>query len=175
MNYNVAQLLKEPVGSTRSYRISGPVLSDDGDSEFVSEGRVALMRTDRGILVTAELEVHLRVTCSRCLRACPHSSSILMEEEYLPTVDINTGQSIHILEEDGDSFTINQQHSLDLRDALREYNITNQPMKPLCHQDCRGLCFICGTDRNEVPCSCQEDERDPRWGPLLKLLEESNP
>ena len=30
------------------------------------------------------------------------------------------------------------------------------PVKPLCREDCAGLCPRCGADRNEAPCDCQE-------------------
>lgn len=45
---------------------------------------------------------------------------------------------------------------LDLGPMLREQVILANPMQPLCHQDCRGLCPVCGEDRNVVQCGCAE-------------------
>jgi len=43
------------------------------------------------------------------------------------------------------------------------------PMKPLCREDCRGLCPQCGADRNVSPCSCVVEFIDPRWRALQVL------
>ena len=171
MYYNVAQLLKEPLGSTRTYGINDPVSIDGGTTQLIPPCQIALMRTDKGIWVSGGVKLRSRVTCSRCLKgfACP--MGILIEEEYLAQVDVNTGQSLYSSEGTQDTFTIGPQHVLDLTEAIRQYSITNRPMKPLCGLECRGLCPICGADRNEYPCSCRDGEVDPRWSPLVKLLE----
>lgn len=43
------------------------------------------------------------------------------------------------------------------------------PMRPLCREDCRGLCPVCGVNLNEQSCSCQQDHIDPRWEKLKDL------
>ena len=172
MHYNVARLLKEPVGSTRTYGISEPVHANDGDAFISPQGQLSLMRTGKGVWVNAKVGMKVPATCSRCLKIFPCPVKVVIQEEYLPTVDIYTGQSLHVPEREEGSFTIDQRHTLDLTEALRQYAITNQPMKPLCHQDCMGLCHICGTDRNSDFCSCEEEIADPRWATLLKLKEQ---
>ena len=175
MNYNVAQLLKEPVGSTRTFRVSETVLIEDGATQISPQGRLSFLRTDRGIWVSARFEVGVSVACSRCLNKFPYPMPIAIDEEYLSVVDITTGQPLSVSEKAEDSFTIDQRHVLDLTEALRQYIITNQPMKPLCSQECQGLCPICGTDRAKYACSCLEGIIDPRWSPLLDLLQGTRP
>jgi uncharacterized protein len=43
------------------------------------------------------------------------------------------------------------------------------PMKPLCREDCRGLCVHCGADLNQGECGCRAETIDPRWEALQKL------
>jgi uncharacterized protein len=43
------------------------------------------------------------------------------------------------------------------------------PMKPLCREDCRGLCPTCGEDLNVTACGCAAEAADPRWE-ALRLL-----
>ena len=172
MYYNVAQLLKEPVGSTRIYELSELLPSDDGSIPMLSEGRLSLMRTDRGIWASTHVEVRLSIPCSRCLKGFLCPLDLAIEEEFLPTVDINSGQSIHVSERADGSFTIDRRHGIDLKEVLRQYSLTNQPMKPLCRQECLGLCLTCGADRNEVLCSCEENSSDVAWSPLTRLLQE---
>ena len=171
MYYNVAQLLKEAVGSKREYRIDDRIDSDDGAADITLQGQLSIMRTDMGLLVGADLDANLRVVCSRCLRKFPNSMTFVIEEEFLPTVDVNTGESSHVQNRGEGSFTIDSRHILDLTEAVRQYTLTNQPMKPLCREDCQGLCPVCGINKNEGSCSCQGEARDSRLTPLLSLLE----
>jgi uncharacterized protein len=45
-------------------------------------------------------------------------------------------------------------------------------MKPLCREDCRGLCPRCGSDLNVSECGCVVEEVDPRWRALQLLKKE---
>ncbi len=45
--------------------------------------------------------------------------------------------------------------------------------KPLCKEDCKGLCPTCGKDLNEGPCGCKK-ELDPRLAVLAKLLDKKD-
>ena len=66
MQINVSQMLKEPIGSTRNYEVSGAVDITGGGVDSKIQGRVALTRTDRDILVKGTLHTEVEVTCSRC-------------------------------------------------------------------------------------------------------------
>ena len=171
MRYNVAQLLKESVGATRSYKIDETVWTEDDAFPSAHQGKISLMRTDKGIWASARVDLGLMLICGRCLKPFQSPLRIAIDEEYLPIVDINTGTNLAVPERAEGSFIIDHQHVLDLKEAMRQYTIANQPMKPLCREDCRGLCTICGGDRNELACSCEEGTIEPQWSPLLELLE----
>ena len=167
MEINVSQQLKEPVGSTRDYELS-ELVNTNGNASMV-EGRVRLMRTDRGILAKASLSTQLEANCSRCLSlfSCPLALSI--EEEYFPTTDVITGTSLPLPEEPG-CFSIDEHYILDLTEAIRQYSLLVVPMKPLCHEDCAGLCPQCGHNLNLGSCQCPPQQIDPRWAELSKLV-----
>ena len=46
------------------------------------------------------------------------------------------------------------------------------PSKFLCREDCRGLCPVCGCDRNTAECGCPTASGDPRLDALNKFFEE---
>jgi len=163
---NVSQQLKESIGSTRSYKMSDNV--DVAGSKCMVQGEIKLIRTDKGILIKGRLNTELEVTCSRCLNlfSCPLTLDI--EEEFSPTTDIVSGAVLPFPEEPG-SFTINEHHVLDLREAVRQYALLALPMKPLCREDCAGLCSRCGHNLNQGPCNCQHQIVDPRWSKLKEL------
>ena len=61
---------------------------------------------------------------------------------------------------------------LDLSDVLRQYLLTDEPLKVLCREDCLGLCPECGADLNTEKCKCDAPDIDPRWGALAALIGE---
>ena len=167
MSINVSQQLKESIGSVRNYEVS-EVVDIAGGGNLV-QGELRLMRTDRGILAKGTLHTELEVTCSRCLSLfnCPLALNI--EEEYFPTVDVVTGAWLPVPDEPG-CFAIDEHHTLDLTDAMCQYALLAIPMKPLCSDNCAGLCPNCGKNLNDGPCDCTSQDTDPRWSELSKLL-----
>ena len=65
---------------------------------------------------------------------------------------------------------IDERHIIDFAEAIRQYAVLGIPMKPLCSDQCAGLCPTCGQNLNQGPCECPKAEIDPRWSELLKLL-----
>jgi uncharacterized protein len=63
---------------------------------------------------------------------------------------------------------------IDISQDVRDFCIIALPMKKLCSEDCKGLCFKCGTNLNEKECSCTKEEIDIRWQPLLDLKNKLN-
>jgi uncharacterized protein len=167
MQINVAQLLQESIGSTRKYQVDEVVAGDDGSDHRVT-GDCQLLRTQRSLLVRCKLNTDARLTCSRCLTDFQQPLSFKFEEEYFPTVDVNTGTPLDMSQESG-TFTIDEHHILDLTEAIRQYAQLVIPMKPLCRQECAGLCQKCGKNLNEGPCACPTEEMDPRWAKLTQL------
>jgi uncharacterized protein len=166
MQINVSQLFKEPIGSTRQYEINETIDVSGGSHEI--QGEVKLVRTDRGILVKGTLQTGIEVTCGRCLSFfnCPLTLNI--EEEYFPTTDVVSGVLLPLPEEPS-YFTIDEYYVLDLTEAIRQYMMLAIPMKPLCREDCAGICLTCGHNLNQGPCGCLPQEADSRWSELNRL------
>jgi len=171
LQYNVATLLREPVGSTREYAIDSRVLIDDGGSESRRVvGNATFLRVKDGVLVTAHLEGIEPEQCSRCLRNVDVPLDFGFEEEFFASVQLETGAPLP-RPEDPDAFLIDSHHTLDLEEAVRQFWTTAVPMQPLCRPDCRGLCPRCGQDLNQGACACPPEE-DARWGALRQLVGE---
>ena len=153
---NIAQLLKEPVGSSRTYHIEEQI--DTEDIKFVN-GDVILIRTNRGVIVKGKVTASVKTVCSRCLKPIDCKVNYDFEEEALPET-VSTGSSY-------DSLVIDEDHTLDLGEALRQYVLLAMPAKPLCGPDCAGICPTCGHDLNREPCQCPSDIKDQRWSKLI--------
>ena len=172
MNYNLSQLLKEPTGSTRDYDVDGWF---EGPEKKIdrARGRVQVIRTHQGFVVRAGLDIQVELTCSRCLGQFEFQFKLEMEEESFPTVDFITGKTTAPPEEAEGVIHLDDQHVLDMQDVIRQYVLTEVPIKPLCGETCLGLCPNCGTNLNEEKCNCEESPVDPRWEGLERLLIET--
>jgi uncharacterized protein len=168
MQINVSQQLKAPVGLARDYELSQPVdVIGDGKSSPV-QGKVRLVRTNRGILVRGTLHAEVEVSCSRCLGLFGLPLVLSIEEEYFPIRDTVSGVPAALPDEPG-CFTIDEHHILDLTEAVRQYALLGIPMKPLCREDCAGLCPCCGHNLNRGPCGCPPQDTDSRGAVEGKL------
>ena len=172
MQYNVAQLLKEATGSVRYVAVAGEGAGPEGGAVSY-QGRVELLRTHQGLLVRGNVAARVPLTCSRCLNEFQFPASLDVEEEFFPLVDVNTGRRM-AASPDYDGTPIDANHVLDLTEILRQYSIAGQPIKPLCQEDCSGLCQECGADLNFDECRCGEPTIDPRWDALAALLKQSS-
>jgi uncharacterized protein len=169
MRFDVAALLREPVGPVQTYPLNGEVgSSGEEDPEEKVTGYVSLLRTERGILVTAHLQVMVAGRCSRCLKAVTLPLAVDFEEEYLPTVDANTGSRSDVTA-DEDSFLIDDRQVLDLSEAVRQYKLAVQPIQTLCRDDCDGLCPCCGKDLSHGPCSCESQGTETSMYALARM------
>lgn len=121
-----------------------------------------------GSLITARGEVSavLAFVCARCLE--PFEFDVTAEF----TAVIRMGRNDYQLEDEEDTPVGFGADWISFTPSVSESLILATPMKPLCRDDCRGLCQKCGINLNESHCSCPDTETDPRWGALKTLKEE---
>ena len=173
--FNVAQLLKEPVGGRRSYEVVIPVTFEEDELTQAEPmtGTVGLLRTSLGVLVETTLSGGIGVQCSRCLSDTYMPVTVSFVEEFQPTVDVVRGNFVPVEEEDA-ALLINEQHILDIEEVLRQALLLEVPLQVLCREDCAGLCATCGQDLNKRQCDCDADATDPRWDALAALLADAD-
>jgi uncharacterized protein len=159
LNHFAREFQPEEVGQESDpYRIVAPVRLDmdvhkDKD-RFRLEG-------------TARTELEL--TCSRCLDPYRMSVDAVFDMRYLPASDAAVEDEREVMEEDVDT-SVYRDDQIDVNEVLREQFYLALPMKPLCRDDCAGLCPQCGTNLNGGTCSCAPQVEDPRLAPLRKLM-----
>ena len=152
MQINVAQLIKQATGASRSYEIDD-TFNIEKDVACPVHGEAKLIRTGKGILVKGSFSGKTSLICSRCLTPFDYPLAFNIEEEFLPATEVNSGSPLS-LPEDLTLFIIDEHHVLDLSEAMRQYALLTIPMKPLCRPDCAGLCPQCGANRNQGTCQC---------------------
>jgi uncharacterized protein len=171
LSYNVAALLRAAPGTSERIpiRLPGLPIAEDLETAGPVDGEVRLSRTGRSILVRGQVETTLMGTCSRCLGPAVSVVSVAIDEEALPSVDIDTGLPADVTAEP-EALRLDDHHELDLGPPVREAISLAEPIAPLCRPDCRGLCLECGADLNRQPRHAHPgDDIDPRLAGLVAL------
>lgn len=177
LSYNVAALLRAAPGTERRYPVNDVRLDIAPDVALARPiaGEVRLSQTGRSILARAHLTTALDGRCSRCLAPVTSPIAVDIEEEALPSVDIDTGVPVDRAGEP-DALRLDDHHELDLDEPVREAISLAEPIAQLCRPDCRGLCPECGIDLNTVTDHVhREDAIDPRLASLAEWREAHEP
>lgn len=156
----VADLLKRP-GASRPVDVSatladlhGPGAEIDADRPVEVDG--SLERVSDGIVVRGTVRAHWRAACSRCLTPVEGDIDVHVDELF----------ERHPLA--GETYQLDDD-VVDLEPLVRDALLLELPAKPVCRDDCAGLCPDCGADRNVTSCDCKTEELDPRWAALRSL------
>jgi uncharacterized protein len=113
------------------------------------------------------VRTELELACSRCLEPFRLSVDAVFDQRYLPQADAS-GEETEVAEEDLET-SFYRDEQIDLNELLREQFYLALPMKPLCLEDCKGLCPQCGMSLNTGTCDCGPGWEDPRLAPLKQL------
>jgi len=178
--FNVAQLMKEPVGAHRSYDFAEPTLLlsepiHEDDDELIARdvrGHVKFTRLNGRLRAEGAVDADVTLRCSRCLETFDTHLHAPLDEMFLQTYDVSSGLPLKREEgeEDADTFTLDRNHMVDLAEPLRQTLLVSLPLQPLCREACAGLCPTCGKNLNDGPCDCPTEELDPRLAALADLL-----
>jgi DUF177 domain-containing protein len=173
MKLNVAQLLKSPVGSTREYDLEES-LSRIDDQAISQPVRVHLhlTRLNDGVLARGDVDTAVEAVCSRCVEPAQQQIRFHFEEQFQPTIDINSGQSLETADDAEPVFTIDAEHMMDVGEVVRQGIVMEAPMHPLCRPACRGLCPHCGANLNQGTCDCPPEAPS---GPMADMLRDLVP
>ncbi|MDI3546479.1 MAG: hypothetical protein PWR10_131 [Halanaerobiales bacterium] len=125
------------------------------ETPFPFQLNLDIYSTRDSFILTGDLSGELVLTCSRCLEKFNQDIDIKLEEEILKS-EI----------EDPDHF--------DLTDIFIENILLAIPIKPICSEDCKGLCPVCGQNLNEDECDCDQEIIDPRLAKLREFFDEDD-
>ncbi len=118
-----------------------------------------------GVLVTGTARVQLEGECSRCLDPVEDDLEVELQELYAydDEHDMPEEEDEDVSRLDGDL--------LDLEPLVRDAVVLSLPFRPLCRDDCPGLCAECGAHLADDPEHHHGERIDPRWAALAQLTE----
>ena len=127
---------------------------------------VTYYRSGREIFFHGRLKGEAEAECSRCLEDCgfvvEKSFDFVLTPDPLPT---NKNMEL-TADEMGLSFYTGE--DIDLSPFVREQTLLALPLRPLCSENCRGLCPDCGAELNRTTCGCTSPG-DPRMAVFRNL------
>jgi uncharacterized protein len=161
--YPLASLLAEPASTERRYEIHGATIPLPDAMRLAEplDGTLRITRTNRGVLVDAELVTAIAGACDRCLRDIEIPMTVGIHEEALPSIDVASGHALDVTAEP-DVARLSDHHELDLGRLAAEAISLNEPIVALCEIECPGLCATCGERLGPDHVAHVDDEIDPR-------------
>jgi uncharacterized protein len=127
-----------------------------------------LPNTGGEIRVVGRLAVRMEAECDRCLDVAQYPVDVEFDLFYEPA---GAGPEGHEVALDAGESEVDfyEGEGLELEDVLREQILLALPMQRICREDCKGICPVCGQNRNLADCGCQLKSPDDRWAALRDL------
>lgn len=147
---NVSQALKAP-GQLFPFSTLVEVESAEVFGETVrfstAELTGAMLGDGETVTLRGQLRCEAIMVCARCLQPVSVPLAVEVDERFSRQPDSRDAETRPI-----------EEGCVDLTDCARELLILELPMRVICAEDCKGLCPVCGQNRNLVSCTCLEGE-----------------
>ena len=162
MKINVKRLLNGEI-TTQRFEYDFPIACEGTGYSFPEKVHVSGEIKNAGgyIPLTATCKLTVEGACARCLK--PVSETL--EIEFKRTVAAKLEA-----EDEDDEYLLVTEDCIDVGEPIEDETVLSLPARLLCSEDCKGLCQKCGANLNFGKCSCPENEIDPRWAALKKLI-----
>jgi len=152
-------------------------LEEDGNRLFAGRGprfgeavhsRLDLRRIGGIVTLEGETQALVVLECSRCLEDFGLRVKARFALECRPVAEINRGGEVELSADQMDVL-YHPEGVIDLDEVVMGGVAEEIPLQPLCSEACRGLCPVCGNNRNREPCTCEPVQGDPRFAVLAAL------
>jgi len=127
-----------------------------------------LANTDGELRIQGRLTVEMAAQCDRCLARARFPLEAGFDLFYRPMSFIARDEEVQIDEGEAE-IGFYENGGIEMEDILREQVLLALPMQRVCSEACKGICPLCGRNRNETECDCRISNTDDRWGALRKL------
>jgi len=157
----------------------------EGEHNFVFEDKVDVLDLDKPfygkyksslilnklhdqLILSVTSNFKVKYECDRCGTEYKTSLKSDYKMIYLMNEAPEETESLNV------SYLSRDADKIDISSDVREFALLAVPMKKLCKDECKGLCYKCGKDLNKEKCTCSTEEIDPRWKPLMNLKDKLN-
>lgn len=171
MRFDVSDLRKRAdTRLTRRFAVASDALAMIDGVEPIAPltAEAEAWSTGEGVVVKVVARGEVELQCSRCLESFRTPIELVVEQEYRDKVRNSNADD----DDEDDVLPLPVDGLIDIDELVRETFLLELPMKPLCREDCHGLCPHCGRNLNHGTCNCDTRTVDPRLDKLRDLLSE---
>jgi uncharacterized protein len=133
-----------------------------------ASGDAELLAVVMEIRIRGHLATRIEVACDRCLEPASVPVETDFDLIYQPAASAPQHDEVKVEGQDTE-IGFYEGQGLELIDVLREQILLSVPMQRVCREDCKGICPVCGQNRNLVACQCHLNVTDDRWAKLKDL------
>jgi uncharacterized protein len=145
-------------------------LSESGECSFPEPLSVHLniVREFDHIRVTGRVETSIILGCSRCLSSFKKELDSPFTIFYMKDEGLGQDEDVELSDEDLITATYDS-GEIDFTDEISQQVLLSIPIKPLCSEECMGLCPQCGIDLNDSQCSCNKNNKNIHFNALKEF------
>ncbi len=125
------------------------------------------------ILGTFKAGVEMSLCCARCLEDFKQKAESEFVIQFEPEPESGQGRGEADPDDPGLNVVFFTGELLELGEEIRQEMELKVPIKPLCREDCQGLCSLCGANKNEGDCGCVPEPPSGPFSGLNKLFNQS--
>lgn len=151
--------------------VPGDLVLEDDRASLLEAPAVSggIRQKGRRVHVTGRVTGRVQVECDRCLKLVELPIDSHFKLEYVTAEDYRVQQAVELTEADLD-LSVFDGEAIDIDELVAEELLLAVPDHVLCGESCKGMCAVCGLDKNSTECGCEAQEVDPRWAGLKKLV-----
>ena len=127
-----------------------------------------IKRSGAEVIVSGNISGQLFINCDRCLKPLETPLHNQFELEYVSGSDYEELHDAELTEEQL-AISVFDGVGIDVDEIVKEQVLLAVPTRLLCRDDCKGICPVCGSDKNTTDCNCETSSGDPRWDVLRSL------
>lgn len=168
MIIDIDQLPKEGLRVYKEFEFLGVEIVEES-AVFLEPTQVdlTLKKIGEEISIKGRIKTRLSFNCSRCLVPFEFPIDSHFDLMYLP-------EELDEIKEELEAGDMNRffyyNQKIDLKVIILEQLNLTFPVKPLCSENCQGICPFCGKIIRDGECSCVNTRRDPRLEKLKKFI-----
>ncbi len=158
--------------SEDSYQIKGSF--DSSEFEYLG-GSYSIIHTEPfdiclsmigngKVQIIINTTVSIKGDCDRCLSEVTFMVPVSVDQ----VIEISEGAVV--ADDDIGPYPFIVDEDIDVDELILDEILVNFPAKILCQDDCKGLCPVCGANRNINSCGCDDTVMDPRMAQFLDVF-----
>ncbi|RPJ01839.1 MAG: DUF177 domain-containing protein [Deltaproteobacteria bacterium] len=127
-----------------------------------------ITKVGSAVLIKGRVQTVLQLRCVRCLKEFSYPLSSNFDLTLVPLKETPFSEEAELNEEDLESGFF-EEGEIRVSEIACEQVFLEIPLQPLCQEDCKGFCPVCGKDLNVANCDCKKEAFESGFAALRKL------